>query len=245
VAVANRSKESGERVAREFGIGRVHADWQEIVNAPDIDAVCIGTWPYMHCAMSTAALERGKHVLCEARMAMNATEGRRMLEASRKAPHLVAQLVPAPHTLEVDATIQTLLGEGFVGEVLAVELQAAGGRFVEPEAPLHWRQDVGLSGHNILNMGIWYEAMMRWLGPAQRVTAMTKVAVPRRKDAGGAVHEVRVPDHVDILAQLRGGAVGHLRFSSVTGLAPTSEAWIFGREGTIFCARSILSFRIM
>jgi predicted dehydrogenase len=233
VAVANRSKESGERVAREFGIGRVHADWQEIVNAPDIDAVCIGTWPYMHCAMTTAALERGKHVLCEARMAMNATEGRRMLEASRKAPHLVAQLVPAPHTLEVDTTIQTLLGEGFVGEVLAVELQASGGRFVEADAPLHWRQDVGLSGHNILNMGIWYEAMMRWLGPAQRVTAMTKIAVPRRKDAGGATHEVRVPDHVDILARLRGGAVGHLRFSSVTGLAPAAEAWIFGSEGTL------------
>ncbi|HET8531575.1 MAG TPA: Gfo/Idh/MocA family oxidoreductase [Methylomirabilota bacterium] len=233
VAVANRSKESGERVAREFGIGRVHADWQDIVNAPDIDAVCIGTWPYMHCAMTTAALERGKHVLCEARMAMDATEGRRMLEASRKAPHLVAQLVPAPHTLEVDATIQTLLGEGFVGEVLAVELQASGGRFVEPDAPLHWRHDVAMSGHNILNMGIWYEAMMRWLGPAQRVTAMTEIAVPRRKDAGGATHEVRVPDHVDILAQLRGGAVGHLRFSSVTGLAPASEVWIFGSEGTL------------
>jgi predicted dehydrogenase len=166
-------------------------------------------------------------------MAMNAVEGRRMLEASRKAPHLVAQLVPAPHTLEVDATIQTLLGEGFVGDVLAVELQASGGRFVEPDAPMHWRQDIGLSGHNILNMGIWYEAMMRWLGPAQRVTAMTKVAVPRRRDAAGASHEVRVPDHVDILAQLRGGAVGHLRFSSVTGLAPASEVWIFGSQGTL------------
>ena len=233
VAVANRSKESGDRVAREFGIGRVHDDWQEIVEASDIDAVCIGTWPYMHSVMSIAALERGKHVLCEARMAMNAGEGWRMLEASRKAPHLIAQLVPAPHTLEVDATIQTLLGEGFVGEVLAVELQASGGRFVEPDAPLTWRQDIGLSGHNILNMGIWYEAMMRWLGPAQRVTAMTKVAVPHRKDATGAPHDVRVPDHVDILAQLRGGAVGHLRFSSVTGLAPASEAWIFGSEGTL------------
>jgi predicted dehydrogenase len=233
VAVANRSKESGDRVAREFGIGRVHDDWQEIVEASDIDAVCIGTWPYMHSVMSIAALERGKHVLCEARMAMNAGEGWRMLEASRKAPHLVAQLVPAPHTLEVDATIQTLLGEGFVGEVLAVELQTSGGRFVEPDAPLTWRQDIGLSGHNILNMGIWYEAMMRWLGPAQRVTAMTKVAVPYRKDAAGASHEVRVPDHVDILAQLRGRAVGHLRFSSVTGLAPASEAWIFGSEGTL------------
>ena len=233
VAVANRSKESGDRVAREFGIGRVHDDWQEIVEASDIDAVCIGTWPYMHSVMSIAALERGKHVLCEARMAMNAGEGRRMLEASRKAPHLVAQLVPAPHTLEVDATIQTLLGESFVGEVLAVELQASGGRFVEPDAPLTWRQDIGLSGHNILNMGIWYEAMMRWLGPAQRVTAMTKVAVPHRKDAAGAPHDVRVPDHADILAQFRGGAVGHLRFSSVTGLAPASEAWIFGSEGTL------------
>ena len=233
VAVANRSKESGDRVAREFGIGRVHDDWQEIVEAPDIDAVCIGTWPYMHSVMSIAALERGKHVLCEARMAMNAGEGRRMLEASRKAPHLIAQLVPAPHTLEVDATIQTLLGEGFVGEVLAIELQASGGRFVEPDAPLTWRQDVGLSGHNILNMGIWYEAMMRWLGPAQRVTAMSKVAVPRRQDGTGAPHDVRVPDHVDILAQFRGGAVGHLRFSSVTGLAPASEAWIFGSEGTL------------
>jgi predicted dehydrogenase len=233
VAVANRSKESGDRVAREFGIGRVHDDWQEIVEASDIDAVCIGTWPYMHSVMSIAALERGKHVLCEARMAMNAGEGWRMLEASRKAPHLIAQLVPAPHTLEVDATIQTLLGEGFVGEVLAVELQASGGRFVEPDAPLTWRQDIGLSGHNILNMGIWYEAMMRWLGPAQRVTAMTKVAVPHRKDATGAPHDVRVPDHVDILAQFRGGAVGHLRFSSVTGLAPASEAWIFGSEGTL------------
>jgi predicted dehydrogenase len=233
VAVANRSKESGEKVAREFGIGRVHGSWQEIVNAPDIDAVCIGTWPYMHAEMTIAALGQGKHVLCEARMAMNAAEGRRMLEASRKAPGLIAQLVPAPHTLEVDATIQSLIAEGFLGEVLAVELQAAQGRFVEPDAPIHWRQDITLSGHNILNMGIWYEAMMRWLGPAQRVTAMTKIAVPRRKDAAGGAHEIQVPDHVDILVQFRRGAVGHLRFSSITALAPSPEAWLFGSEGTV------------
>jgi len=233
VAVANRSKESGEKVAREFGIGRVHGGWQEIVNAPDIDAVCIGTWPYTHAEMTIAALAQGKHVLCEARMAMNVAEGRRMLEASRKAPGLVAQLVPAPHTLEVDATIQSLIAEGFLGEVLAVELLTSQGRFVDPDAPMHWRQDITLSGHNILNMGIWYEAMMRWLGPAQRVTAMTKIAVPRRKDAAGAVHEIKVPDQVDILVQFRKGAVGHLRFSGITALAPASEAWLFGSDGTL------------
>ena len=156
-----------------------------------------------------------------------------MLAAAHRAPYLVTQLVPAPHTLEVDATLRALLAEGYAGEVLAVELQAAQGQFVEPEAPLHWRQDITLSGLNILNMGIWYEAMMRWLGPARRVTAMTRVAVPRRRDAGGAWHEVRVPDHVDILAQLERGAVAHLRFSSITALAPPSEVWIFGSDGTL------------
>src|SRR5213083_3340309 len=124
VAVANRTRESGERVAREFGIARVHEDWRDVVRAGDVDAVCIGTWPYMHCEVTLAAIEHGKHVLCEARMAMNAAEGRRMLYAARRARHLVAQLVPAPHTLEVDATLQALVAEGYAGEVLAVELQA-------------------------------------------------------------------------------------------------------------------------
>jgi predicted dehydrogenase len=233
VAVANRTKESGERVAREFGIPRVHADWREVVEADDVEAVCIGTWPYTHCPMTLAALEHGKHVLCEARMAMNAEEGRRMLDAARRAPHLVTQLVPAPQTLEVDSTLERLVAEGYVGKVLAVELHGAQGRFVDPEAPLHWRQDISLSGNNVLNMGIWYEAMMRWLGPARRVLAMTAIAVPRRRDASGTWHEVRVPDHVDIMATLRDGAVAHLRFSAVTALAPPNEVWIFGTEGTI------------
>jgi len=234
VAVANRSRESSERVAKGFGFTRVEDDWRKVVQAPDVDAVCIGTWPYMHRELTVAALGAGKHVLCEARMAMNAAEGREMLAASRRAPGLVAQLVPSPPTLEFDSTLSSMIAEGFVGEVLAVELhttQQAG--FVDREAPLHWRQDVDLSGHNILNMGIWYEAMIRWLGPARRVTAMTKTAVPRRKDSAGAWREVKVPDHIDILANLKDGGVAHLRFSGVTGLAPAADLWIFGSEGTV------------
>ena len=233
-AVANRSRESGERVAKEFGIGRVDDDWRALVRAPDVDAICIGTWPYMHAEITIAALQAGKHVLCEARMAMNAAEGRRMLEAARRAPQLVAQLVPAPHTLEVDSTLTSLVADGYVGEVLAVEVQATQQpRFPEPGEPLHWRQDVSLSGHNILNMGIWYEAMSRWLGEARRVMAVGKVAVARRQDAGGTLQDVKVPDHVEILANLARGALARLRFSAITALGPASEAWIFGSDGTL------------
>jgi len=233
MGVANRSVESGDRVAKEFDIPKVYGGWRELIAAPDVDAICIGTWPYMHCELTLAALAAGKHVLCEARMAMNAAEGRRMLEASRKAPSLVAQLVPAPHTLETDPTLKTLLAEGFVGDVVAVELQAGQGKFVDTTTPLHWRQDLTLSGHNILNMGIWYEAMSRWLGNAKRLTAFTRVTVPKRKDADGKTHDVKVPDHADILTELGNGAIAHLRFSSVTALAPAPEVWIYGTEGTI------------
>jgi len=234
VAVANRSKESGERVAKEFGIARVASDWREVIGAPDVDAICIGTWPNMHAELTIAALEAGKHVLCEARMAMNAAEGRRMLEAARKKPNLVTQLVPGPPTLELDPTVKRLVAEGYVGEVLTVELQATQqARFADIGETLHWRQNAALSGNNVLNMGIWYETMMRWVGPAQAVMAMTKIAVPRRKDESGAWQDVKVPDHVDILATLGSGAVAHLRFSSLTAFAPAPEAWIFGSEGTL------------
>ena len=151
VAVANRTKESGERDAREFGIPRVYDDWRDLVRAPDVDAVCIGTWPYVDCAITLVALDAGKHVLCEARMAMDAAEARRMLDGARRSPHLITQLVPAPNTLEVDATLQRLVAEGYVGEVLAVEIRAIQGRFVDPDEALHWRQDATVSGLNVMS----------------------------------------------------------------------------------------------
>jgi predicted dehydrogenase len=105
VAVCNRSMESGQAVADEFGIERVTTDADDLFNDPSIDAISIGTWPYMHSDLSIRSLEAGKHVLCEARMAMNAAEARAMLTASQAHPDLVAQLVPAPFDFKSRKTI--------------------------------------------------------------------------------------------------------------------------------------------
>src|SRR4051812_27380474 len=67
--VCNRSRESGEAVAREWDIPEVVTEWRELIARDDLDAVFIGTWPYTHAEMSIAALEAGKHVFCQARMA--------------------------------------------------------------------------------------------------------------------------------------------------------------------------------
>ncbi|MEC9308870.1 MAG: Gfo/Idh/MocA family oxidoreductase [Chloroflexota bacterium] len=234
VAVANRTRESGQRVADLFQIPTVHDSWRDLLDNPDVDAVCIGTWPYMHCTLAIAALDKGKHVLCEARMAANAQEAHAMLESSLTRPHLVAQIVPSPSTFKVDALLMKLISEGFLGNILAVEIQVIGQEFMDTESPMHWRQDRSLSGYNILNMGIWYEGMIRWVGPATRVMAMTKVNVPRRKGEDGNWQAVTVPDHADILCELANGGQAHMRFSAITGCSPGTEAWLYGSEGTIY-----------
>lgn len=232
-AVANRSIASGRQVADQFNIPQVYGSWQELLEDESLDAVCIGTWPYMHRTLTVAALESGKHVLCEARMATDASEAREMLDASRARPDLVAQIVPSPMTFRVDHLIQKLVNEGYLGNLLAVEIQVLGPDFVDLGGPFHWRHNRDLSGYNILSMGIWYEAMIRWTGRATKVMAMTKVNASHRQDEDGNRVSVTIPDHVDVLCELANGAQAHIRVSAVTGLSPGNDIWLYGSDGTL------------
>jgi predicted dehydrogenase len=233
VAVANRSRASSEKVAQEFGIARVHDDWRTLVNDPGIDAIVIGTWPYMHCPITLAALDAGKHVLTEARLAMNAAEARKMLAASRARPTLVTQVVPGPTTFAADPMVMQLLADGYIGELQSLDLKVPSG-FLNRDAPMHWRMDREFSGLNIMSMGIWYECLSRWVGPATAVTARTRLAVPYRFDrATGERRAVTVPDHVEVLADLANGAIARMHWSSVAGFMPGPEVWLYGSEGTL------------
>lgn len=232
VSVANRSRESGQRVADQFGISTVYDSWSELIEADDTDAICIGTWPYMHRNLVLAALDADKHVLTEARMAMNSIEAKDMLNASLLSPHLVAQIVPAPHTLRIDNTVKELIGDGYLGDVLSVDITVHQGGFVDRDGELHWRHNRDLSGNNIMQMGIWYEAIMRWFGPATAVTAVGQVNVKSRTGWDGAPAYINIPDHIELLIEF-GGPLARMRLSSVTGLAPADRVWIFGSEGTL------------
>ncbi len=233
VGVCNRSRASSETVAAEFGISQVFDDWRQLVASPNIDAVVIGTWPYMHHPVTLAALAAGKHVLCEARMAMNAREAHDMLRASRSRPHLVAQVVPSPFSLKVDRTIQRLLAEGFIGELLAIEVRDYGG-FLDLEGPLSWRQDFRLSGLNVMMLGIWYEAVMRWIGEATRVMAMGKTFVKLRTQDGKSTRQsVIIPEHIDVIADMACGAQAHFCSTRAAGHTGPSGCRLYGSEGTL------------
>ena len=235
VMVCNRSRESGEKVAKAFDIPEVADSWREVVENPYLDAVVIGTWPYLHAPVTLAALAAGKHVLCEARMAMNEAEAQSMLDASRSRPELVAQVVPSPFTLPWDQTLRRLLSDGAIGELLHVDVFANSGAFADFQRPMTWREDKNLSGLNTMMLGIYYEAMVRWTGHMRDdLTARARIVVKRRKDAEGQTREMEIPDHLDVLGTLESGATVHIRCSQVTGACPTPNDFIlYGSEGTL------------
>jgi predicted dehydrogenase len=200
----------------------------------EVDAVCIGTWPYMHHTLTLASLEKGKHVLCQARMANNAREAREMLAASERRPDLVCQLVPTSTSYRIDNMLKQLIRERYVGEVLSIELQRVERHFPDFQSELDWRHNAEFSGLNILNIGSTYESMMRWVGRGNRVMAMAKTHVPFRRGPKGDLVSVSLPDHVDILYELANGAQVHMRMSETTGLSRGNQTWIHGTEGTIF-----------
>ena len=148
-------------------------------------------------------------------------------------PELVTQVVPGPTTFHADTMVMQLLKEGYIGDLQSMDLHVSTG-MMDREAPFHWRMNRDFSGANIMTMGIWYECVSRWVGPARAVMARTRVATPYRVDPErGERRSVDVPDHVEVLADLANGAIARMHWSGVTGFMPGPEVWLYGSEGTL------------
>ncbi|MBI3468477.1 MAG: Gfo/Idh/MocA family oxidoreductase [Planctomycetes bacterium] len=234
VAVCNRRQDSTAVAAREFGIPRTYTRWQDLIADPEIDAVVIGTWPYLHCPITLAALEGGKHVLTEARMAMNADEAGRMNEASRQHPNLVTQIVPSPFGLRAHRVVKELLASGYIGELREAVVIGTSDWLADATVPLSWRQVAELSGVNMLTLGILHETLIRWVPEPVRVFAQARAFTAERLDpATGMKCRIGTPDSVQVLTEIAGGACGLYHFSGVTRFGPGSQIHLYGSEGTL------------
>lgn len=234
VAVCNRRVSSAQAVAREYGIPRVIERWQDVVADPDTDAIVIGTWPYLHCPITLAALEAGKHVLTEARMSMSAAEARQMLAASRKHPHLVAQVVPSPYGLKGHDVMLELLQGGYLGELREVRVVGLNALLADPAAPLSWRQDISLSGFNMVTLGILEETLLRWAPPPVRVLAQVHAFIASRIDPQSGVRRpVGTPDSVQVLAVLENNARAVFHCSGVVPFGQEMSITLHGSRGVL------------
>ena len=232
-AVATRSLESAQQVAAEYGFARATNDWHELLAMPDIDAVFIAAPPHVHAPATVAALDVGKHVFCQARMAMNYEEAKAMYLASLRTDRRT-MVCPAPHALAGDNLVRKLIGEGYFGRLYQIHAHSLSAVYADPQAPLHWRQDAAISGLNVLNLGMLVEVLHRWFGYFSRVSGQLTTHIRHRRRPGHTeIVPVTVPDSVAVLAQMANGAQAVMHFSGVTRFGGENRIEVYGSEGTM------------
>jgi predicted dehydrogenase len=221
-------------VAREFNVPKVATHWEQIVADPDIDAIVIGTWPYLHCPITLAALQAGKHVLTEARLSMNAAEAHRMLTATKQHAHLTTQVVPSPFGLKGHDVMKERIDSGYLGELREVQAFNFNAALADPDTPLSWRQDAMLSGFNMLTLGILHETLLRWAPPPIAVQAQVHAHLATRIDPQSGVRRpVGTPDSVQALAILANGARATYHVSGVTPFGQAAGIRLLGCDGVL------------
>src|SRR5258708_17339797 len=190
VAIASARREHAEEVARDFGIDYVEDDWRALVSRDDIELVSIVTPVVTHCEMTLAALDRGKAVLCEKPMAMNAAEALRMTERARE----IGVLALIDHELRFltgRVKLHELLRRGDIGKVRHVRLILRADSRADPNWPWNWWSDIKQGGGALGAIGSHTIDAFRWLLGTEVAEVFCNLAthVRQRKDESGKLRE--------------------------------------------------------
>jgi predicted dehydrogenase len=239
VAIASAHREHAEEVAREFDIPHVEDDWHGVINRDEVDLVSIATPVVTHCEMTLAALDRGKHVLCEKPMAMNAEEARRMTDRARESGGLALidhELRFLPGRLKMGK----LLRAGEIGKIKHVKLTFRSDSRADITRPWNWWSDIKQGGGVLGAIGSHVIDGFRWLLATEVSEVFCNLAthVHQRKDAEGQTREVTTDDEANLLlrfgdSQFTDAASGNVSMSMVEAGDSEHLLEIFGADGAL------------
>jgi predicted dehydrogenase len=113
-AVCSRTREAAEAFVQRNPMAcgaRIYTSVEDMAADPEVDAIYIGTPNQTHCAYTLTCLNAGKHVLCEKPLALNAEEGRQMVEAAKKSGRLLMEAMVStlnPNFLEIASRLDEI-----------------------------------------------------------------------------------------------------------------------------------------
>lgn len=232
VAVCNRSLGSAQKFARDFDIANVYGDWRQVVEDPLVDAVFIGTWPYKHSEYAIAALDAGKHVFCQARLAMDASDARRMVDKSISTDR-TTMVCPPPHGMYYRHKVREIVDGGHLGAIRHITVESFTGGNLDLDTDLNWRQRRDLSGLNTLTLGIMVEVVADWFNCQFASVQAVESTYVKQRLLNGQMSDVERPDSVFVLAEFSDGSTGSLNFSSIAGGASDTTISAYGTDGTL------------
>jgi predicted dehydrogenase len=248
VTICDVVEEYAREIAHKFEIPEFTSDWRSVVTRPDIDVIDVCTSPSeTHFEPSWAALEAGKHVLCEKPVAHDFRDTLKAAELAKR-KKLKTKL---GFTFRYSPGVQyakSLIDEGFVGTPFIFNGYEQNSQMITGQSPLPGRrsysrpltpqadlsaiQTGSLEGYGapIIDIGRW------WMGADyRRVTGLMKCFVPERI-RGGQKIRVNVDDGDVWVTEFTNNTIGSIQSSMVTvGNYPGVEARIYGSKGAIIC----------
>jgi len=139
--IVGRNADAVTAAANKWGWAESATDWREVIARDDIDVVDIVTPGDSHAEIAIAALEAGKHVLCEKPLANTVAEAEAMAEAAERAAARGVRAMVGFTYRRVPAVtfLRNLISEGAVGTVNQVRASYRQDWLVDPDMPLAWR----------------------------------------------------------------------------------------------------------
>jgi predicted dehydrogenase len=238
VALCGRDEEAVRDAANALGWEGYETDYARLLERDDIGLIDISSSGGTHREFAVAALEAGKHVLCEKPLANTLDEARQMLDAARR----VGTVNMVCHNYRRVPAVQLakrLIDEGRVGGIRhwrAVYLQDW---LLDPEAPLTWRLRKETGGLGPLaDLGSHLVDLAHFLvGPITEVMGTAETFVKERplEGTGGAeMGRVTVSDAAAFLARFECGAIGTFEASPLVPGRKAKESFeINGSRGSI------------
>jgi predicted dehydrogenase len=181
LAVARERAELAASFAAEFGARKSYADWREMLDDGDVDAVYIATPVHLHALQTIAAAEAGKHVLCEKPMALNVKQCDEMIDACR-ANKVKLGVAYYRHFYPVVDRVKAVIESSEIGQPVIVQINAF--EWFDPSAdhPRRWLLDPDRAGGGpMFDFGCHrIEVLANIFGPPVRVeSVVTNVLFPR------------------------------------------------------------------
>ncbi len=222
-AVAGRDEARVKAAAARLGWDSTETSWQSLIERDDIDLVDVCTPGDTHAEIVIAALEAGKHVLCEKPLANTVEEAEAMNRAAEKAALSgVRSMVGFTYRrVPAIALARRLVADGRIGTLHHVRAQYLQDWIVDPEAPLSWRLDKDKAGSGALgDIGAHIIDLAQFITgeSISRVSGRLRTIVDERPlpsehsglsgKAGTGTGKVTVDDAAMFLAELSGGALG-------------------------------------
>lgn len=220
----------------QFGIADRdrYLDYRDILAREDIDVITVATPNSLHEPISIAALQAGKHVLCEKPLALSLAGARRMAAAAHESGRVTAvnhryRWVPAARYLK------ELVETGEVGEVRQIFMNYFNAGVHDPSAPIKWRQTRAEGGGILADIGSHLIDLSHWLlGPITRIRCDLQTFTRERPTTGDGMAQVDVDDAATCQLEFASGALGVMNASGVClGHGNYQRVELYGTRGSI------------